>query len=76
MAANDPVGTVDKYIIQSKDDDGTEYTTTLSNKIQINPEATYQQIDTASRALNQLSTNNYYDTILVTNVSVTEQVAE
>ena len=74
MAANSPIGNVDKYVIKTTDnlDNATE--TTLAAKFKFNPEATYENVDIASRAIAALSTNTYNDTILVTNVSVNEAV--
>lgn len=42
----------------------------------LNPEITYNQIDSISRAIIALSRDTYEDTILVTNVSVNEVLAE
>ena len=80
MAESTKIGRVDKYVILSRPnyaaetDPNTE--TTISNKFYFNRDATYAQADTASKALAALSNNTYIDTILVTNMSVNEQVAE
>lgn len=76
MAASDPVGNVSKMILVSKEESGDEHSTTISNRLLINPEVTYQQVDTVSRALIGMSKDSYYDTLLVTNISVTEVIAE
>lgn len=80
MAANTKIGKVDKYIILSRPNSASAsdpYTeTTLGNKFYFNSDATYAQVDTASKALAALSYNTYVNTILVTNMSVNEQVAE
>lgn len=68
------IGNVNEYRIQSKDSFDNNYDTKIFNSC--NPEATYQQVDAASRALIGLTKNTYYDTILVTNVSVNEVLAE
>ncbi len=67
------IGQVTEYRIKSTDSFGNDY----DNKIwsSLNPEATYQQVDAASRALIGLSKNTYDDTILVTSVSVNEVLA-
>lgn len=76
MAANDAIGNVDKYILKTVDALGTPHETTISKGFIINSAATYQQVDTASRAITALSKNTYEDTILVTNISVNEVVSE
>ena len=67
------IGNVTEYRIISKDSFENEY----NNKIlgALNPSATYQQVDATSRALVGLSKNTYRDSILVTEVSVTEELA-
>lgn len=77
MAANSPIGAVDKYLLMTQNALSTEDTETniRRNNIVMNTGATYQQVDTASRALASLSTNTYKDTILVTNISVNEILA-
>lgn len=76
MAANSPIGVVDKYILKTKDALGDEYETVISKGLIVNTAATYSQVDTASRAITSLTKNNYDDTILVTNISVNEVMAE
>lgn len=71
------VGNVSSMQIKSTDNLGKEYQTTISNKrIFVNPAATYEQVNTLSRALISLSTNNYVDTDLITVVSVNEQLGD
>lgn len=76
MESTDAIGNVDKIILKTKDaNENVTETTVTSKKLKANPEATYQQIDTAMRALNSLSDDSYNDTILVTNISVNEVMA-
>ena len=70
------IGNVATYNIISNDQLGNEITTNISKGFSINGAATYQQVDTASRALNALTTNTYNDTQLITEVSVNEKLAE
>lgn len=65
-------GKVQKYIIKSINALGAEVETTLSNKFQINPNAEYSAVDTASKALIALSNDIYSDTSLITDISVNE----
>lgn len=76
MASADFIGNVTGYNVKTVDQMGNEYTTNISKSLGVNPEATYGQIDTASRAIVGLTTNTYRDTILVTEISVNEEVAE
>jgi len=76
MAANTNIGKVDKYILQTTNALGESMETNISKGITVNPSATYSQVDTASRAIAALSQNSYHDTILVTNISVNEVMAE
>lgn len=69
------IGVVNKYILKLTDANQEPKDTTLSNKFAFNAEATYNQVDTASRALATLTKYSYQDTILVTNVSVNEVLA-
>lgn len=69
------IGRVDKYILELNDVNDNKIETTLSKRFAFNSEATYQQVDTASRAIAGLSTYTYNDTILVTNISVNEVLA-
>lgn len=68
------IGNVSEYRIQSTDTYGENYDTKVMGNL--NPEATYQQIDAASRALIGLTKNTYDDTILITSISVNEVLAE
>lgn len=71
------VGNVTSLIIKSKDATENDYETTITGKnVFVNPNATYQQVDQISRALNALSYNTYQDTDLITKVSVNEKLAE
>lgn len=71
------VGRVTQYVLitQAVTGDATIYETNISKGFTVNPEATYGQIDTASRAIATLSTNAYRDTDLITKISVTEVLA-
>lgn len=64
---------VRSYIIKSTDQLGNAYQKTFTNA---NPAATDAQIDTFARAVNNLSTNTYVDTIKVETESVNEALAE
>lgn len=75
MGSDTAVGNVSYYILKTKDNLGEEYETTLNKKLIPNVEATYAQVNTAMTALASLSTNNYDDTICVTNISVNEVLA-
>lgn len=71
------VGNVSSMILKTKDAlNNTNETTITNQKLFVNPEATYQEVDTFARALAGLSTNSYDDTNLVTNISVNEKLAE
>lgn len=71
------VGNVTSLIIKSTDATENDYETTITGKnVFVNPNATYQQVDQISRALNALSYNTYQDTDLITKVSVNEKLAE
>ena len=74
MAANTPVGNVTQMILKSTDASGNDYETKLP--FAINSTATYEKVDAAARAINSLSTNTYQDTLLITQVSVNEVLAE
>ena len=65
------VGNVLKYIIKTTSNDEI-LETTLSNKFSVNPSATYNDVDIASRALISLSKNNYQDTNLITDIAVND----
>lgn len=76
MAASSPVGNVTTMKLITAVSGAPDVETTLTGKrIMVNPEATYQQVDTLARALAALSRNTYVDTDLITVISVTEQVA-
>lgn len=78
MDSDTKIGVVTQIIIESKDVLNNEYEIKLKNdntKMLINPDATYSNVDTAARALIQLTSNNYVDTICVTNISVGEVMA-
>lgn len=75
MAASTPIGKVDKYILKTRSPLGQDTETTLSNKFVFNSESTYSQVDTASRAIANLSQDTYVNTILVTNMDVNEQIS-
>ena len=70
------IGSVETMYLQTTDQLGTKYETNISKGFKVNSEATYQQVDAASRALAELSTNTYGDTLLITKVSVNEKLDE
>lgn len=77
MAATDTIGQVQTLILQSDDNIGNHYDTNINGRnMSVNHNATYQQVDTALRALNGLTTNVYVDTQLITAISVNEKMAE
>ena len=76
MSANSAIGQVDKYILKTLDSLGEDNENVISKGFTVNSTATYQQVDTASRAIAALSKDTYNDTILVTNISVNEVIAE
>lgn len=76
MAANSAIGNVETMYLISNDSYDNRYETNISKGFTINQNATYQQIDTANRALTGLIKNSYEDTQLITRISVTEVLAE
>lgn len=42
----------------------------------VNPNATYQNLDTFARAFNALSTNTYVDSLVVNTVSLNEELSD
>lgn len=70
------IGNVQTVYLITMDNQYNRYETNVSKGFQVNPEATYQNVDDAMRALNALSTNTYQDTTLITAVSVNEKVSE
>ena len=77
MAASTEVGNVTSMKLKTEDvNENITETTITSTKAFVSPIATYSQVDTFARALAGLSTNTYKDTILVTEVSVEEELAE
>lgn len=83
MAALDQIGDVSKIEIQSVDSAQTNYNTNIIEQLNsnsvglfINPYATYQTVDTAARALINLSTNTYNNSILYTQIDLAEQMAD
>lgn len=75
MDSNSSVGNVTTYYILTTDGLGEEKETNISKGFTVNPETTYAQVDTASRAIANIMTNTYQDTILVTKISVNEIMA-
>lgn len=73
---DEAIGSVETILLVTKDENGEEHQTDISKGFSINPNATYGQIDTVSRKLASLTYNTYYDTILITKISVTEKMAE
>lgn len=77
MAATDSIGQVQAIYLKSVDNIGTQYDTNINGRnITVNYNATYQQVDSAMRALNGLTTNTYVDTQLITAISVNEKMVE
>lgn len=77
MAAADSIGQVQAIYLQSVDNIGTQYETNINGRnMTVNYNANYQQVDSAMRALNALTTNTYVDTKLITSISVNEKMAE
>ncbi len=76
MAAATPIGNVSQFVIKTEDTRGEAQDVAVNKNFIANPEATYEAVDTAMRALMQLSTNQYQDTICITNISVVEQISE
>lgn len=76
MAATDPIGKVKSVILNTTDQLGNKYTTTISRGFGVNSAATFGQVDESARALTALTTNNYVDTTLITEISVNEYLAE
>lgn len=71
------VGNVSSMVLKTTDGNGDPVETTITNnRIFVNPNATYQQVDTFARALNGTSRNTYADTDLITVISVNEKLAE
>lgn len=70
------IGNVQEMYLLTSDQLGNNYKTRVGSGLTINPEKTYQEIDTAQRALANLSYNTYEDTQLITAVSVNEKIAE
>lgn len=76
MDSNTAIGQVTNFVIQTTTPLGETVETKINrNYFYANPEATYSQVDTATRALISLSVNNYKDTICITNISVSEVLA-
>lgn len=74
MAKNAAIGNVETIYVKSNDTSGNALETNISKGFKVNANATYQEVDTAIRALWYLNTDSYDDTILVTKVSVNEEV--
>lgn len=71
------VGNVTSMKILSSDTLGNDAETTINtSRLFVNPNATYEQVDTFARALMGTSTNTYNDTNLITVISVNEVLAE
>lgn len=77
MAATDTIGVVKTIYLDSADNLGNQYETNINGRnMTVNYNATYQQVDSAMRALNGLTTNTYVDTNLIAVVSVNEKMVE
>lgn len=70
MVSTDSIGNVTTIYLKTTDALDNTYETNISKGFAVNPAATYAQVDTAVRALNQLTTNTYDDTTLITEVSL------
>lgn len=71
------IGTVNTIYLISQDQLGNRYQTNINGRnMTVNYNATYQQVDTAMRALNALTTNVYEDTNLIKTISVNEVLEE
>lgn len=70
------IGDVTEMYLVTTNQLGNTYKTKIGGNFQINPEKTYQEIDTAQRALAGLSSNVYQDTILITSISVNNVLAD
>lgn len=68
------IGNVLTIYLKSVDTADNEIKTNISKGFTINPSATFEQVDTASRAIIALSTDTYSDTILTTDISVNEEL--
>lgn len=68
------IGTVSACHIKSTNSFGETVQTKILGAM--NPEATYTEVDTANRALIGLTKNTYDDTVLTTEISVNEKLAE
>lgn len=73
----DNIGNVTSMIIIGTDQSGNPVQNTVtSNSIKVSSTATYTQVDTVARALNNLTRNTYVDTNLITVISVEEILAQ
>lgn len=70
------IGNVEEMYLLTTDQLGNSYKTRVGQGFTINSEKTYQEIDTAQRALAGLLSNTYEDTTLITSVSVNDKLAE
>lgn len=72
MDSDTKIGVVDRFILVTKDSLKQTIETPINKNFTENPDATYGQVDAAFRAVTELSKNNFYDVICVTNISVEE----
>lgn len=71
------VGNVSSMKLKTTDSGGNPIETTITNsRLFVNPNTTYQAVDTFARSLAAMSRNTYADTNLITVVSVNEKLAE
>lgn len=71
------VGNVSSMKLKTTDNGGNLIETTITtSRLFVNPNATYENVDTLARALAGLSRNTYDDTDLITIISVNEKMAE
>lgn len=75
MDSDTKIGKVDRFILVTKDSMEQTIETPINKSFIENPDATYGQVDAAFRAVAELSKNNFYDVICVTNISVAEVMA-
>lgn len=71
------IGNVNTIYLISQDNLQNRYETNINGRnMTVNYNATYQQVDSAMRALNALTTNVYEDTNLIKTISVNEVLEE
>lgn len=76
MSASSQIGDVTDILLKNSDAYGNNYSTNISKGFKVNPVATYQQVDSAIRAVNGLTTHSYDDTVLITQISVNNEMSK